>query len=400
MATFRYKALDAAGKARSGFLESDSQGKAFQQLRSQGLTPTKLESAHGPSRTLLRSLWDRVSAPGLRLSESLYYIATMLETGSALTEALEIVGRMAGKRASAVWMAVRDAVATGVSFSKALQTHAPQFPQEYIRMIRVSEGTGSLASVLGRIATFESRRAAMGNKLLTALIYPSVILLVGLAAVYFLLVYVMPDLTRVFAASGQDLPLKTEVLLAAGTFLQGLGPLAFVPPLLLVLLGVSLYSRHQTVKLGVDKALWRIGLVRKDALARFAHMLGFQLEAGIALVQAMDGAASTVRSAYLQALIREAQQDVMAGQPLDRVLTKQGAYPDMFLLSITAGQKSGKLGAFTLRLAGLMEQEVDNALKRALALVEPAMILLTGIMVGFIVLAIMEPIFDLSSQVR
>lgn len=400
MPTFRYKALDQQGRQRTGYVEGDSHGKAFQQLRGQGFTPMQLEPVQGGKGFALGALRDRLFKPRLRLAESLYYLAIMLQTGSALTEALEILGRMSGRRAGAVWLAVRGAVATGVSFSQALQLHAPQFPREYVRMVRVAEAAGNLGLVLERIATFEGRRSAMGGKLLTALIYPSIIMLVGLGAVYFLLVYVMPDITRIFATSGQALPFKTQLLLTAGDVLQRLGPAVFLLPLLAGLLLLSLYEKQPRLRLWVDKKLWRIGLLQKDSLARFTNMLGFQLEAGIALVQAMEGAAGTVRSAYFKSLIAQAQQEVMAGQPLDKVLTRQNAYPDMFLLSIAAGQKSGSLGLFVTRLSEMMEQEVDNALKRWLAMAEPAMILLTGVMVGFIVLAIMEPIFNLSTQVR
>lgn len=415
MATFRYTALDSQGRSRSGHVEADTRGKAFQVLRGQGLTPTRLDPVAGSpgapgSRgergaersggAALQALRDRLLAPRLRLAESLYYLSIMLQTGSALTEALEILGRMAGRRAGTVWLAVRGAVATGVSFSQALQLHAPQFPREYVRMVRVAEGAGNLGLVLERIAAFETRRSAMGGKLLTALVYPSIIMLVGLGAVYFLLVYVMPDITRIFATSGQALPVKTQLLLVTGETLQRLGPAVFLLPLLGLLLAAWVYEKHPGLRLWVDRRLWRIGLLQKDSLARFANMLGFQLEAGIALVQAMEGAAGTVRSAYFRSLMVRAQQEVMAGQPLDKVLAAQGAYPDMFLLSIAAGQKSGTLGLFVTRLSQMLEQEVDNALKRWLALAEPAMILVTGVLVGFIVLAIMEPIFNLSTQVR
>jgi len=146
--------------------------------------------------------------------------------------------------------------------------------------------------------------------------------------------------------------------------------------------------------------VWKVPLFQKNTLARFSGMLGFQLEAGIPLVQALESSALVVGSAYFQNLIRTARAEVAAGQPLDKVLERQNAFPDIFLLTLSTGQRAGKLGPFLLRVARIYEKDVDNTLKRLVSLLEPLLILAIGMMVAFIVLAIMGPIFDLTTLVK
>jgi len=149
-----------------------------------------------------------------------------------------------------------------------------------------------------------------------------------------------------------------------------------------------------------DRLLWRLSLVQKFQLARFSGLLGFQLQAGIPLVQAMDSSARATTSLYFREKILEARDEVSAGRPLDRVLEKQGIFPEAYILTLASGQKSGQLGSFLLRLTQILEREVDNVLKRLVALAEPLLILAVGLTIGFIVMAIMEPIFNLTTLVR
>ncbi len=400
MPTYYYQALNSEGRKKKGYCECESQARAFSHLQEQGLTPLKLTRVRD-EMTRARS-WLRLSLPihrRVRIEEAFYYLGLMLQGGGSLSQSLDLLGRMGKGRAGQVWLDIRDSLESGNSFSWSLEQHPSIFPRVYIGMIQVAEKAGRLGEILERIASYEEQRREMQGKLLTAMAYPMVVLLIGMGAIYFLLSRVMPNIAGIFEASDQDLPMNTKVLLGAGQWLESYG---FI--LLIVLLGLALaaynaYKRIPGIKYRVDSRLWKLPLVRDAILARFSGLLSFQLKAGISLVQAMRGAVQGVGSAFFQERMEKAADEVATGRYLDRVLAGQGIFPQMYLTALGAGQKAGQLSGFLERLSRILEREVDNTLRRIVGLVEPLLILLLGLIVAFFVLAVMGPIFDLTAQV-
>lgn len=398
MPTFYYQALNQRGKRCKGTLESESQAKAFSDLQTKGLTPLKLSKVsqeRAKSKLTLCIPW-RTS---IRVEEAFYYLGLMLQGGTSLAQGLELLGRMDQTRASRIWLEIRDSVESGVSFSKSLHQHPRLFPQVYIGMIQVAERTGRLGQILERIAAYEERRQEVQSKMLTALAYPLVIALIGLGAVYFLLANVLPRIAGIFAASDQDLPGHTRVLLSLSEWMREYG---FILPILVLLLGLGAYYAYrslQGVRFRIDEQLWKIPVLRDIILARFSGLLAFQLTAGISLVQAMRGALQGVDSSFFRHRMDQAAHDVATGQALDTVLTKLNFLPPMYLTALGAGQKAGQLPGFLERLSRILEHKVDNTSRRIIGLIEPLLILVLGLVVGFFVLAVMGPIFDLTSQI-
>jgi general secretion pathway protein F/type IV pilus assembly protein PilC len=397
MPTFKYKALDAEGGKKKGLIEADSKSAAVAALQERRLLPVSVEASAPGASGRRRS--PRLPARRVNLSESFYYLALMLRSGSSLAESLELMGRMAGGGPGRVWLEVRDKVESGQSFSDSLAEHPSSFPRIYIGMVKVAESVGRLAEVLEKISDYEEQRREFSGRILTALVYPAMILLVGAGAVYFLLARVLPNIASIFENARAELPASTEVLLAAGTWLRQAGPLLLLPPLAVVLLLVLAYRRRRPFRARVDGLLWRVPLLRKNILARFSGLLGFQLESGIPLVRAMENAREAVNSAYFRDIILNAAREVSGGRSLDKVLAETGAFPDVYILTLTTGQKAGSLGPFLSRMAGILERDVDNTLKRIMGLAEPALILVIGLVVGFIVISILTPIFDMSRLV-
>lgn len=402
MPTFQYAAVDTADKKQKGFIEAESRARAYTLLSDRGLTPltlTPVDEAGGRGRRLL-SLRRLLPGSSIRLAESFYYLGVLLQSGHSLAKSLELIGRMSGTQASKVWLSVRDRVEEGEPFSLALSRHPRLFPAVYVGMIKVAESTGRLGQVLESIADNEERRAEVQGRLITALVYPGVICCVGLGAVYFLLSNVLPKIADIFASAKGNLPATTTLLLAVGKTLESLGPAALLAPVLVVALAALALRRIPGLALWKDRQLWRLPLVHKYVLARFSGLLGFQIAAGIPLVQALESSAEAVASTFFKEKIMEARDEVAAGRPLDRVLEKQGIFPEVYILTLSSGQKVGQLGPFLLRLAHILEREVDNVLKRLVALAEPLLILGVGLVIAFIVVAIMEPIFNLTTLVR
>lgn len=407
MPTFQYVALDRQGAKRKGFCEAESQAMAYSKLQEQGLLPMQLKNAgqEGPRRKACFGSWpriwfSRVRFNRVRLDESFYSLGLMLQGGGSLAQSLDLLGRMSSGPNARIWLQIRDAVEGGRAFSQALAGHPSVVPPVYTAMVQVAEQAGRLGEVLERIARYEEGRREFRERLLTSLGYPLTVLVIGLGAVYFLLSRVLPRVANIVDSSAGTLSWDTRMLLGVGAWMETWGlPFAVA---LAGFVGVAavLYRRKPGLRKRVDRLLWRIPVVQKGILARFSGLLAFQLQAGIPLVQALQGSAQGVESLFFREKIAEAAREVSTGQPLDGVLWKQGVFPDVFLTTISAGRAAGRLGSFLERLGRLLERETDATLKRFAALVEPALILALGLLVGFLVLAVMGPIFDLTSRVR
>lgn len=188
--------------------------------------------------------------------------------------------------------------------------------------------------------------------------------------------------------------------MALGNTLENLGPLALIIPLCLIFAFISAYKSVPKFREKIDGLLWKLPLVQKSTLARFSGILGFQIDAGIPLVQGMESSANAVNSTFFKKKMAEAREEVATGRSLSAVLAEQKIYPDIYILTLTAGQKSGELGKFLQRMGTIFERDVDNFMKRVVALAEPMLLLFIGMLIAFIVVAIMGPIFDLTSLVK
>ncbi|SMP50222.1 general secretion pathway protein F [Desulfonatronum zhilinae] len=400
MPTFQYVALDQQGEQRKGLCEAESRATAYARLQEQGLLPIRLGNAgHAQGRTL-RGLLSPGSWPRrIRLDEAFYSLGMMIQGGGSLAQSLDLLARMSSGASARFWVRIRDAVEGGQAFSQALQDHPGVVSPVYAAMVQVAEQVGRLGEVLERIARYEEGRRDFREKLLTSLGYPLTILIIGLGAVFFLLSRVLPRIADIVTASAGELSWDTRLLLNVGSWMESWGGLLLLGLAGMVFLGVTTYKRRPNWRIRLDRLLWRLPVVQKGVLARFSGLVSFQIQAGIPLVQALQSSAQGVGSLFFREKMLQAAREVSTGQPLDGVLWKQGVYPDVFLTAISAGRAAGKLGPFLERLGKLLERETDASLKRFAALIEPALILGLGLLVGFLVLAVMGPIFDLTSQV-
>lgn len=400
MPTFHYVALDRRGEQRKGLCEAESRAAAYGRLQEQGLMPIRLGNAGQAQARSLRGLFTPGSwSRRIRLDESFYSLGMMIQGGGSLAQSLDLLARMSSGASARFWVRIRDAVEGGQAFSQALQDHPGVVSPVYAAMIHVAEQVGRLGEVLERIARYEEGRRDFREKLLTSLGYPLTILIIGLGAVFFLLSRVLPRIADIVTTSAGELSWDTRLLLSVGSWMESWGGLLLLGLAGTVFLGVTTCKRRPNLRLRLDRLFWRLPVVRKGILARFSGLVSFQIQAGIPLVQALQSSAQGVGSLFFREKMLQAAREVATGQPLDGVLWKQGIYPDVFLTAISAGRAAGKLGPFLERLGKLLERETDASLKRFAALVEPALILGLGLLVGFLVLAVMGPIFDLTSRV-
>lgn len=404
MPTYQYRAVTSAGKKKKGFVEASSQSRAFAVLQGKGLMPLQLEQVkggHKEKESTTSAISSSLSMSGkVRLGESFYYLGILLQSGTALAQSLDMLARMSSGKAGRTWIEIRDAVQSGESFSSSLAKYPKIFPEVYIGMVQVAESVGKLGEVLEKIASHEEERAEVSGRLMTAMVYPLVILLVGMGAVYFLLSEVLPKITGIFEAAKGELPTSTKIVVAVGDTLQSLGPMALIIPLAIIFALTTSYRTVPKFREKIDALFWRIPLVQKSTLARFSGILGFQLESGIPLVQGMESSSKAISSTFFKKRMAEAREEVATGRSLSSVLAEQKIYPEIYILTLTAGQKSGELGKFLQRLGAIFERDVDNFMKRVVSLAEPLLLLFIGMLIAFIVVAIMGPIFDLTTLVK
>ncbi len=393
MALYKYRGYDSRGNLIDGLVEAQDKREALKSLQQKSILPFEIEESRKRRRLTIRRTVDR--------GYLFFQLGVMLRCGLPLTRALEISARQSSNRSIAwVLTEIKDDVTKGIRFSEALSRFPRFFSTVYVNMVRVAEATGGLAELLLSIAEYEERKRQQESKLKSALSYPLVVALIGSGVVGFLLMYVMPRMIRIFRTVKVELPLITRVLVASGEFLRRYG--IFIA-LLIGLLTVALYRNYRAegkLKSIIDRWLLRIPLYRKAIMVRFSELLSFQLKEGIPLVVALQGCKGAVTNIHFQKEIERIAAEVQKGRSLSDVIRNSTMFDDMFKATVVTGESTGELKEFLLRVAHFMRRDVERLTSRIVSMAEPVLILLLGAVVGFIVLSIMMPIFELNQMVR
>jgi len=405
MAAFEYRALDADGKTRTGIAQGDSGRQVRARLRERGLTPLSVEAVVERRQGARQPLFGRRRRlSGAELALMTRQLATLISAGLPLEEALATCAEQTDRPpARRVLGALRARVVEGHSLSAALAEFPGTFPELYRATVGAGEQSGRLDRVLERLADYTESRQALAQRTLLALLYPAILTLAALGVVALLLGYVVPQLIQVFDTLDTTLPLPTRVLLAISGFLGDWGLLL----LLLLIAGAAGFAaamRRPGFRGRVHAlvlAMPLVGrLVRSTQSARFARTLSITAASGVPVLEGLRISAEVVTNRPMREAIREAARQVREGASLNRALAESGQFPPMTVQLIASGERSGRLEAMLERAALNGEREVDTALKGLMAALEPLLILAVGLLVLFIVLAILLPIFQLNQLIK
>ncbi|MBX3593283.1 type II secretion system F family protein [Sphingomonas sp.] len=405
MPAFAYRAADAAGAAKRGTIDAASPAAARSLLREQGLLPIAVEPA-SERRSIGRIELPKLGRAGLsarQLATATRQIATLVGSDIPVEESLRLAASQAeAQKVAGVLMDVRAAVLDGRSFASALGTHPRVFPEFYRASVAAGEASGKLTDVLNHLAHFVENRQANAQKLQLALLYPGLLATVSLGVIVLLLVYVIPDIVKVFVSRGTDLPLLTRVLIAVSGFLQAYG----LYILLAALIGFLVFGRWVAVpanRLRVHKAFterWPFRrFSRQHNAARFAGSLATLVESAVPLVDALHAAAAVTPNKWVQGRALHVAARVREGISLRAAMSEAAVFPMMLTAIVASGEASGKLGPALSRAADELERELDAVTGTLVALVEPLVLLLMGGMVLMMVLAILLPIINLNDLV-
>lgn len=397
MALYRYTAIDSAGTSASGRLEAESDTAARDSLRTQGLFPTaldRLESAEpGTTAPLM--------GPGLRdVALFARQLGTLLEAGFTMVDSLgTIQGQTANGRLFTILGDLKDGVRRGESLSQAMERHDSLFPPMYVSMVLAGEKSGRLPDILARVADYLDRRLRLRNKILVSLAYPALMTLTGAGILVFLVTFIAPTLAEVFVEGERQLPMATLVLMETSRLARVWWPAALAG----LVLGTFLLRRWLRTESGTrtwDRLSLKVPLLgplrTTVAMARFARTLGVLLESGVEVLQAFDITGRVLDNHVLADAVEEARAQVSQGADLAGPLRASGLFPRLLVDMVGAGQKSGRLPQMLIKVADDMDEQVETQLALMTSLVEPLLILAMGAAVGFIVLAVVMPIFEMN----
>ena len=402
MAAFEYIALDEAGRTRQGVLNGDSARQVRSRLRTLGLYPVEV---HGVREQALTPAGlnpsRRISAAALALLTR--QLATLLRAGMPLDESLRALGaQTAARRLQAVLADVRARITEGASLDEAMSVYPGVFPEFYRSMVAAGEAGGRLEEALERLADYTETRRALRQSLSTALIYPAILTLVSLLVVAVLLIYVVPEVVRVFQQTGQSLPWLTTALIASSQALRDFGWLLCLGAALALLLGRFLL-RRTVIRARVDRMLLDMPflgrITRMLHAARLTRSLAILTQSGVPLLEALEISGRMVINIPLRAAVEDAAVRVREGGRLHKALDDCGWFPPLLVQMLGSGEESGELDDMLARAASYEENELQTVLTAAAALFEPLIILVMGAVVLVIVLAILLPIFEMNQLV-
>lgn len=401
MPLFQYKAYNADGKEISGNMEAVSHHEARERLKKEGIYLKELFSSTTKDISLNR--WRfRVSLP--ELAAITHQLSTLLSSGATLYDALSIlINEEESKTLKRVLSAVKESIAGGSSLAKALEKHPAIFHDVYVRSVEAGEISGTLENILAGLAEYLETRAKVYDQLKTALLYPVLMTLVGTGVLFFLFTFVIPKITGIFEDTHQALPLMTVILLNIAWFLKNDWPF--------ILIGICSagWGLHKLLKRPKgkeirDRLLLQLPVLGRIAvkfyMANFARTLGSLLQSGVSILNAIDMTKRVLNNAVFESALNKAGKDVAEGAPLSISLKNSGTFPAILVHVIATGEKSGKLDSLLLKAAASYEKDFESAANRLLSLLEPILILAMGVIVGFIVIAILLPIFQLNQIIR
>jgi len=403
MPVFTYRAADRRGQTVDGVMEAPDARAVVERLHRDAFYPIRVEP-HAERRRL----GGFTLSPNRRVRprELLAFtqqLATLFEAGLPLDRALTILEELAPTpRLKSIVTDLLHSVRGGSSLSDALSRHHPRpFSRLYVNMVRAGEKGGVLEVTLRRLAEFLEARAAFRDAVVSALAYPLVITAVGAGAIVFLLTFVIPRFATIFADLGQAIPLPTQILLAVSTRVHDYWWVA--PP---VVLGVVMIWRMWTSttegRLAWDQSILKLpiigSLATKIETARFTRTLGTMLRSGVPVLGAMAVVGDMMSNTAIAGAVSRIAQDVKRGGTIAVSMREHGLFPSLAVHMVRVGEETGRLEEMLLKVAETFEADVRTELKRVIGLLEPIIILGMGVLVAFIVVAMLLAIFSINEM--
>jgi type IV pilus assembly protein PilC len=401
MPLFEYTARNTSnGQIQKGQLDVASKDEVNAYLRKNRLLLVNVREA--PKQIKLSLGGGRVKTRDVVIFTRQF--ATMINAGLPLVQSLNILAQQTeNKTLREVTKAVVYDVESGNTLADAFSKHPKAFSALYVNMVAAGEAGGILDTILLRLSTFLEKNDALVRKVKGAMVYPGVIITVALGAIAILLIFVIPTFQNMFASANLELPLPTRVVIGMSNFLIGYW-WAMLAAIGAMIFGFRQYYATTAGRKQIDGLILKApvlgDVVRKSAVSRFTRTLGTLVSSGVSILEGLEITAKTAGNAVIHDAVMESRQSIAGGETIAAPLEKSAVFPPMVISMIAVGEQTGGLDEMLSKIADFYDEEVDVAVSALLSLMEPAMIVVLGVIVGGMVIAMYLPIFDMMNAVQ
>ncbi|EDY85688.1 type II secretion system protein [gamma proteobacterium HTCC5015] len=399
--TFSYKGMDRKGRKVEGEIDGINGDMVKAQLRQRGITPQSVRKKPKP----LFSSGD--TGKKIKASDIAVFarqMATMMSSGVPLVQAFEIVGSSADNpRMKKLIYDIKNDVEGGANFADALAAHPDHFDSLFVNLVASGEASGTLETLLDKVATYKEKSEAIKKKIKKAMTYPIAVMVMAAVVTVILMVFVVPQFESIFQGFGADLPAFTQLVVDASRWMRSN---IFILIAITVGLGfgfIQLKKRVPAVGIYLDKLSLKLpifgGILNTSIHARFARTLATMFAAGVPLVEAMNSISGAVNNHVYEQAIYQIRDEISSGDPLTASMRRTNLFPNMMLAMVQIGEESGSIDSMLLKVADFYEEEVDNTVDNLSSLMEPMIMAVLGVLVGGLVIAMYLPIFKMGQVV-
>lgn len=402
MPSFAYKARMLTGGVTEGVLEATDQRAAIDQLRGQKMVPIEVNEA-------TVSIGERLAAlnpfkPGVKAKELVLFsrqLSTLVSAGVPLVQGLTILEeQVESKNFKEIVHTIKDDIEAGQSITDALKKHPEAFEELYVSMIKAGEVGGILDVILERLSAYLEAAESLKGKVKGALMYPLVVSIIAASVTLFLLMGVIPTFSAIFAGFGAELPFITQVMINLSFFLRKFWYVVIGVPVAGVF-ALRQYKKTESGHRNLDAISLKLPvfglMLKKVAVAKFTRTLGTLIKSGVPILQALETVAKTSGNKVIEIAIMTARESVKEGERIAIQLKKANIFPPMVIQMVAIGEETGNLDTMLNKIADFYDQEVDTAVKALTSMIEPIIIVVMGLIIGFIVIAMFLPMFELGN---
>lgn len=400
MANFKYRVMNAEGEKIEGSREADSKGEVIEFISSNGYYPLMVEEIIESSKIEM-NFTEKVKLKDISIFCRQFY--TMLDAGVPILTCLNILSKQTQKKKlKEAIIEIEHEVETGGVLSEAMKKQKKVFPDLLISLVEAGEASGTLESIMLRMSTHYEKENKTNNKVKNAMIYPVILSFVAVIAVVFILVYVMPTFKGIFEQSGTILPWSTKLLLGSGDFLKN----NFIA-ILLVLAGITIaikyYFSTENGLILSSKLKLKIPIIKKFnemvIVSRFTRTLSTLLASGLPLIKAMDIVAGVVENKIAEKALLQVKEKIVKGEELNTSMRATGIFPEMLYSMVKIGEETGSIDEILSKTADFYDEELETTIQATVALMEPLLIVVMGLVIGFIIMSVMLPMYDSYTQI-
>ncbi|MBU1180663.1 MAG: type II secretion system F family protein [Pseudomonadota bacterium] len=401
MPIYQWRGKNRKGKIQKGEMELSSEEAVKSRLNAQKITPIKIKLKP-------KDIFENISflQPNVKEGDIILFarqFSTMIDAGLPIIQCIDILyGQQENKTFKVMLKRIKETVESGSTLAEALKKYPNHFDDLFVNMIAAGEAGGILDVILQRLAAYMEKAAKLKGKVKGAMVYPVVTLIIAFLVLVVILVFVIPVFKDMFADFGGELPVPTQIVVAASEFVQS----KIIYLIVAIILFVFAYRRFYKTERGrivMDDVFLRLPvfgmLLRKVAVAKFTRTMGTMLSSGVAILEALDIVAKTAGNKSIERAVYDVRSGITEGRTMADPLLESGVFPSMVCQMIAVGEATGALDTMLVKIADFYDEEVDQAVENLTALIEPFMLVFLGVTIGGLVIAMYLPIFKIAGAI-